>query len=211
MVFKMRTYKRKTDRAHISKDLIKQAASEVINGTSIRKAAKNNKIDRTTLSRDIQFSPELVRPLPKAGPRKQQTRRKKRSCAILTDTPEKDALASQQRKRKSKTSMKIEKSKKRAVKKAILISSSESDGESHSDKKIHRKLGRKNKKTNIKKRQLPSDTEEDDCFCLVCTESYSDSLPGEEWIQCSSCRAWAHINCTSGVNTVYICMNCDSD
>ncbi|CAH1979532.1 unnamed protein product [Acanthoscelides obtectus] len=99
--------------------------------------------------------------------------------------------------------MKIEKYKKRAVKKAILISSSESDGEGHSDKKIHRKLGRKNKKKNIKKRQLPSDTEEDDCFCLVCTESYSDSLPGEEWIQCSSCRAWAHINCTSGVNTVY--------
>ncbi|CAH1955137.1 unnamed protein product [Acanthoscelides obtectus] len=53
MVFKMRTYKRKTDRANISKDLIKQAASEVINGTSIRKAAKNNKIDRTTLSRYV--------------------------------------------------------------------------------------------------------------------------------------------------------------
>ncbi|CAH1977793.1 unnamed protein product [Acanthoscelides obtectus] len=49
----MRTYKRKTDRANISKDLIKQAASEVINGTSIRKAAENNKIDRTTLSRYV--------------------------------------------------------------------------------------------------------------------------------------------------------------
>ncbi|CAH2004219.1 unnamed protein product [Acanthoscelides obtectus] len=47
MVFKMRTDKRKTDRANIS------AVSEVINGTSMRKAANDNKIDRTTLSRYV--------------------------------------------------------------------------------------------------------------------------------------------------------------
>lgn len=49
----MRTYKRKTERANISKELIKQAVDEVFKGTSIRKAAKDNKIDRTTLSRYV--------------------------------------------------------------------------------------------------------------------------------------------------------------
>lgn len=49
----MRTYKKKTDRANISKEVIEQAAHEVLNGTSIRKAAKDNKIDRTTLSRYV--------------------------------------------------------------------------------------------------------------------------------------------------------------
>ncbi|CAH1966264.1 unnamed protein product [Acanthoscelides obtectus] len=42
---------RKTDQAKISKDLMKRAVSGVINGTSIRKAAEDNKTDRTTLSR----------------------------------------------------------------------------------------------------------------------------------------------------------------
>lgn len=96
-------------------------------------------------SRDyIPFSPEFVRPLPKAGPRKQQTRGKKRSCAVLTDTPEKDALALEQCKRKTKTIKKIEKSKKKAVKKAIFKSSSESDEENHSVKKINKKVNKKN-------------------------------------------------------------------
>lgn len=49
----MRTYKRKTERANISREVIKRAVDEVINGSSIRKAAKDRKIDRTTLSRYV--------------------------------------------------------------------------------------------------------------------------------------------------------------
>lgn len=50
------------------------------------------------------LSPQIVRPLPKVGSRKQQTREKKRSCA-----PEKE-----QRKIKTKTSKKIAKAKKKS-------------------------------------------------------------------------------------------------
>lgn len=39
------------------------------------------------------FCPEIVRPFPKAGPRKvSTTNRRKRKAALLTDTPEKNAL-----------------------------------------------------------------------------------------------------------------------
>lgn len=60
---------------------------------------------------------------------------------------------------------------------------------------------------NVKRSaQNPLDTEEDDYFCLVCVEAYSDSLPGEQWVQCTGCRDWAH-----GAGASYVCMNCESD
>ncbi|KAL3286530.1 hypothetical protein HHI36_001035, partial [Cryptolaemus montrouzieri] len=41
---------KKTERANISNELIKQAVDEVLEATSIYKAAEDNKTDRTTLS-----------------------------------------------------------------------------------------------------------------------------------------------------------------
>ena len=32
--------------------------------------------------------------------------------------------------------------------------------------------------------------------CLYCNERFSDSLPGEIWIQCSQCKEWAHQDCS---------------
>ena len=32
--------------------------------------------------------------------------------------------------------------------------------------------------------------------CLYCNEKFSDSLPGEIWIQCSQCKEWAHQDCS---------------
>lgn len=165
-------------------------------------------IDTPSTSRDyVPFSPEFVRPLPKAGPRKQKTRGQKRSCAVLTDTPEKDALRLEQSNRKTKTGKKIDNLKKKTVKKVIFKNPSEFDKENNSSNKKTKKVNKYNKN----KIQLLSDSEEDDYFCLVCTESYSDSLPGEEWVQCTSCQDWAHIRCTSGVSAIYVCMNCESD
>ena len=55
-----------------------------------------------------------------------------------------------------------------------------------------------------------SSEEEDDYFCLVCFEPYSNSLPGEGWLQCSECRLWAPEACTPG-GRFYTCQNCDSE
>ncbi|XP_018368328.1 PREDICTED: uncharacterized protein LOC108764541, partial [Trachymyrmex cornetzi] len=61
--------------------------------------------------KNIEFSPEIVKPFPKAGPRKQtQVKRKKRSAAILTSTPEKNILtAEQNQKEKMKDDVKKKK------------------------------------------------------------------------------------------------------
>ncbi|KAK2579432.1 hypothetical protein KPH14_002644 [Odynerus spinipes] len=60
------------------------------------------------------FSPEIVQPYPKAGPRKVgATIRRKRKAAILTDTPEKNALQEEQ----NKTTKTIKKPKQKIDKK----------------------------------------------------------------------------------------------
>ena len=57
-----------------------------------------------------------------------------------------------------------------------------------------------------------SDDDEEECFCLVCIEPYSNSLPGESWVQCYDCKGWAHDECTGILrNQIYICQNCEYD
>lgn len=128
------------------------------------------------------FSPEIVRPYPKAGSRKAaNTNRRKRKSAILTDTPEKNALEEQQNKTRKKV-IKPRKNidnKRKSVCKKVLQSSDESD--------------------------------DDDYSCLICCEGYSESLPGETWIQCQVCKGWAHTKCVPGAGFTFVCINCNSD
>ena len=53
----------------------------------------------TTCTDIQQFSPEHIRPHPKAPPREGKARSRKRRSAILTDTPEKDAIKDALRRR----------------------------------------------------------------------------------------------------------------
>ncbi|XP_050309704.1 uncharacterized protein LOC126745759 isoform X1 [Anthonomus grandis grandis] len=183
------------------------------------------------------FSSEGLRPLPKAGPRKTQNQRKKRACAILTDTSEKEALAEEQRKMKS--SGKVDKKKKEAAKKAILTDVSYSGRSyallktkerrsnitsSHSNdgktlgvvaRKKENKFSKNIKQHKINKKSfspLPSsESEDDECLCLMCLAAFTDSVPGKEWIQCSNCKKRAQLRCTPGTSIYYMCINCDSD
>ena len=59
----------------------------------IQAADQSERVNPDFVNLTLHFSPELVKPHPKAAPRKQrknQTRRRK--AAILTDTPQKQAL-----------------------------------------------------------------------------------------------------------------------
>ncbi|XP_069685007.1 uncharacterized protein [Periplaneta americana] len=139
------------------------------------------------------LSPEDVRPYPKAAPRKiSHTGRKKTKSAILTDTPVKEAL------RKEEEARNERKNKKAAnVKKRILTDSNESL------KKIKK---RRNYET-----ELSSETEDDeDCICVVCLKPYSKSKRGDDWIQCTMCKKWAHERC-GGDDPYYVCIHCTSD
>ena len=37
----------------------------------------------------------------------------------------------------------------------------------------------------------------EDCKCFICGQWWHDSLPGEDWVQCSQCKLWLHAVCVS--------------
>lgn len=113
--------------------------------------------------------------------------RRKGKSTILTDTPEKNEIAL------------------RAAEK---------------NKNIKRKLfdidaKTKKQKNNVTRKQKYKKTEkedEEDSFCMICSELYSRSKSGETWIQCCKCKFWSHEACTkSNYTAYYICDNCEAD
>ena len=139
------------------------------------------------------FSPEKVRPFPKAQQRKKTTRggRKRKKTLILTDTPVKRALIEENIKASQKN-----KGKKRKRK-------------SSTDKPL------KHKEPEIRLSSLSesedSESEDDlNNICLICCDNYKNSRPGEQWIQCISCGYWAHEECTPN-EPLFVCQNCESD
>ena len=148
----------------------------------IQAADQSERVNPDFVNLTLHFSPELVKPHPKAAPqniphmpRKNQARRRK--AAILTDTPEKQAL-------EKESQIKELKKRKNAAgcrKKAST------------------------KKSNKTKRRIEMEFEPDntEVFCLVCMEAYSNSKPGEQWIQSMDCGNWSHFECT-GISTLYL-------
>lgn len=114
-------------------------ASEIFSASAISEpepvastSGLNGTTSQITSKGKITFSPEFVRQFPTIKQRKTTLRvRRKRKSAILTDTPEKDALEEEQNSRKSKKSKEIIKSKVKTVKKKILVSSDNSSEEEY--------------------------------------------------------------------------------
>ena len=65
-------------------------------------------------------------------------------------------------------------------------------------KKIPSKFPKKKPKNNF---------HNEEWTCLVCCKPYTNSRPREKWVQCSSCKQWAHEECTPG-ELFYTCQNC---
>ena len=51
----------------------------------------------------------------------------------------------------------------------------------------------KRKKQNKKDEEVDVEKEKEDDLCLRCLKPFSNSLPGAEWIQYSSCHQWAYM------------------
>ncbi|GAA6102345.1 uncharacterized protein LOC117534359 [Tachysurus ichikawai] len=60
----------------------------------------------------------------------------------------------------------------------------------------HPRASQQTKSEKKKHTEKNSDSEKEDDFCIVCLESYS--RPGEMWLECCQCKAWAHEACTDG-------------
>ena len=138
------------------------------------------------------FSPEIVKPHPKAPRRKDSAKgRKRRKTTILTDTPEKEALEQEKRNREAR-SKPADKGKKKQASRELKAAPK--------------------KKLKYESESSSSADEQPDYFCLVCLATWKQSREGELWVQCLECRGWAHEECT-GIDKapIYICHNCDSD
>lgn len=143
-------------------------------------------------------SPAELRPFPKAQPRIENRKYKKRKSVILTDTPEKEAIREEEQ-------IRALKKKASAVKRNVCENTKGKSKLKSANKKIKPTVT-KNKKEN----DSSSDEEDENCLCLVCLHPYSNSKGGEQWIQCTKCRRWAHLAC--GTNDIfYVCVNCQSD
>ena len=124
------------------------------------------------------ISPEHIRPFPKACPRKEVIRGQKLApTRVLTDTPEKDAII---REKQQKSCKRKGSAKASSAARALVAT----------------------------KKAKPSPVnDEDACTCLLCDEPFSNSLPGEKWMQCTACRMWAYENCMSG-DKCFVCDHC---
>ncbi|KAG5881318.1 hypothetical protein JTB14_025703 [Gonioctena quinquepunctata] len=133
------------------------------------------------------FSPEVVRPFPKALPRKTSNKRKSRKSAIHTDTPEKNTIQEE-----------YDLKKKKQIRRKLT------------ELKDEQKPVQKSKNTKSRNYHDQSDSDEGNCFYLVCLEPYGESRPGEKWVQCIQCSNWSHEKCTEQ-EVLYTCQNCLSE
>ena len=54
-----------------------------------------------------------------------------------------------------------------------------------------------------KSKNVNESSDEDEWFCLICVEPYSNSRAGEKWIKFMSCNDWAHEECAPQQSTLY--------
>lgn len=152
----------------------------------------------------IPFSPQDIRPLPRAGPRSETKRKcRKRKTAILTDTPEKNAIE-EEYKQKNKAKKTIAQPNTGKTKKKMPSAKGKDKGKK--TKNPRRSKGKENQSEANRK-----SSDDEDCFCLVCLELFSNSLPNEKWVQCGHCKNWSHLACTQADSSYYVCHNCESE
>ena len=171
----------------------------------------NNKRSQTTA-----ITPESIRPFPKAAPRKAGVVKKKLSSEVLTSTPVKERLKAEFAERKLKCKgqkRKLNVTEKEANEVTETSVKTTRKGKSRGNSSKGKQL-QQSRCSRPKKKKWISDSDDSDvepeCFCIVCTEPWSNSRSNDKWIQCISCHQWAHLECTAS-SRHYVCHHCDSE
>ncbi|KAG5876934.1 hypothetical protein JTB14_017013 [Gonioctena quinquepunctata] len=154
---------------------------------------------QATSTQLILFSSEDIRPLPGTETKRKY---KKRKTAILTDTPEKNAIEEEYNPR-NKDKKTIFQPHTGKGKRTMLTAKGKGKG-----KKTKNPPGSKGKENQSEANSKSSDDE--DYYCLVSSESFRNSAPNETWVQCGDCKNWSHAACIKDY-PYYVCHNCESE
>ena len=132
-----------------------------------------------------------ISPLPKMIGTKRKAPTTSKS-QIITSSPYKKEL-------ERKKSLCKEREKKKSVKKDVKLKAKQNLNKRFKKGQADHCVGRgKGKKRNVSE-------DEDDPFCIVCTERFTASKSREKWITCVACRQWAHLECTPNDGCPYVC------
>lgn len=161
-------------------------------------------------------TPEEVRPFEKAEPRKGRPNaagKRKRVSAIVTDTPVKKALQEEQKRAKERKGKALEGKMKSRAKIALFGDEDTGKARMKSNKSTAAGLKRKKKPRlydDVDDEDDDDEEDDEDALCLRCLKPFSKSQPGAEWIQCTSCKRWAHQTCVKYEihGRFYECYNC---
>uniref|UniRef100_A0A2S2NP39 Jerky-like n=1 Tax=Schizaphis graminum TaxID=13262 RepID=A0A2S2NP39_SCHGA len=176
-------------------DIQTQTSSELVKNVETTPTIQPEKIILNDVDQQpskILITPEHIKPYPKVQFQEKALKkrgRKKGKTAILTDTPEKIELEN-----------KVTNTAKRSL-------------QFKENKKKSRKIKKLKTVPKKNKKKIVDSEEEDETFCLVCGDTYSNSKNKETWIQCLKCKFWAHENCTdlTKMTAFYKCDNCEAD
>lgn len=146
----------------------------------------------TTVDQSPQLiTPEVIRPYPKAPPRKMTNRRRLGKSRIVTDTPVKLELE-QQRLSSKRKGHEATKPQSQARRKVFVC-----DGGSMVDSRSTKVAVTSSSSTRGKKkcsRPTLKKSSECDAACLYCGDFWSTST--EAFVQCQgTCNEWAHLSC----------------
>ncbi|GFS25268.1 tigger transposable element-derived protein 6-like protein [Elysia marginata] len=171
------------------------SSSETRPPASTASSATSPTPSRSHADPQVHFSPELVMPYPSAQRKSTATNdRRRRRSAILTDSPVKSQLQAAKKPRPVQTKR----------------------GGKISMPRLKTLMTGKGKQLQPR-RKAPStsssSSDDEENICLVCAEHFDDSRSGENWVQCSGCKMWAHEDCSDigSRSLLYVCQNCLSD
>ena len=153
------------------------------------------------------FSPEEVMPHAKAPPRKQNLRgSERRHIAILTDSPERDAIYEEEKKREERKQKKVDRLSQKSKKmKKVYAQDKKVVQEKIQGKKAKEKTDRRTLRSS--KKNLEQSSSVSDMFCTICLEPCFESASGEIWRRCIICKSWAHKCCVTSCIR-FKCPNC---
>lgn len=154
--------------------------------------------------------PQAIKPTPKMSVKQRSVKkRKSQGTIVLTDSPYRNMLVENQRQKLERvdiTAARRQKQNSVAAKKRP---------KPNECARTIRSMPNVGSKRNGQPHLLTSDSESEDDDeenkCMYCSEHFTNSVAGEQWVQCVVCRMWAHVACAGAEDDcgTYTCDLCN--